>query len=182
MSSMLVTLDVAPSDGWADWRLLTIAATQYWAFGEDLKGLASTLNLLREVIARAEQSIENCRGDVVDALVFDRQSFFEIVGDAERTFLECEQLIKKNKRHAEDAGATRSIEWNVFIQPQVERLRGRILLHNSRLSHALKPLEMLVTTLFLSPSDFYHFHATYWPITPHPTKLPSIAGYGDFVH
>jgi hypothetical protein len=127
--------------------LLTITATQYWAFGQDLKGLVSTLGSLREAIRRAEQSIEGVPGNIDYPLVFDKQSFLDIVGDAEKTFRECHQLIKKNDRFAEDAGATRSIEWNALIQPQVERLRGRILLHNSRLLHALKPLEMSVTIL-----------------------------------
>jgi hypothetical protein len=64
------------------------------------------------------------------------------VGDYEATLHECYDLICANNRYRGGSTALRNIEWNVLLQPSVERLRQRIVLHNSKILHVLKPFEM----------------------------------------
>lgn len=39
-------------------------------------------------------------------------------------------------------GPLANIHWNIFVQPQVEKLRRRILLHNTKVQHVLQPFEI----------------------------------------
>jgi hypothetical protein len=73
---------------------------------------------------------------------WDRSSLREIIGDYEATLQECTELLNRNRRYRVGGGPLRNIEWNVLVQPSVDRMRERIILHNSKILHVLKPFEM----------------------------------------
>jgi hypothetical protein len=74
---------------------------------------------------------------------WDRGSLLDIIGDYHETLAECRRLLEDNRRYGASANnPLRNIEWNALVQPNVDRLRHRIQLHNSRIQIALKPFEM----------------------------------------
>lgn len=125
--------------------LLTDAAItgeQYADFGADVRDLAGHLNLLVDVVNRAQQSLVDRNAGASARPRVHLESLFNIVGDFGDTLTECRRLIESNNRFQEPTGFARNIEWNVLVRPSVDRLRDRILLHNSRLANVLKPFEM----------------------------------------
>jgi hypothetical protein len=53
-------------------------------------------------------------------------------------------LVKANKAYmgTTTSGPLVNIHWNIFVQPQVDKLRRRILLHNTKIQHVLRPFEI----------------------------------------
>lgn len=119
------------------------AAKQYTEFGRDVRGLADNLDTLTEVVGRAQASLHNqSQVSMHSAVVrWDQSSLVDIIGDYRSTLRECHDLIRSNQRYYR-TNVMRNIEWNVLIQPNADRLRQRILLHNSKIFHFLKPFEM----------------------------------------
>lgn len=58
------------------------------------------------------------------------------------TLRECRHLLESNERYRKGGNPLRNIEWNVLVQPVADQLRQRIMLHNSKILHVLKPLEV----------------------------------------
>ena len=118
-------------------------AKQYTEFGRDVRGLSENLYTLAEVVERARASLmNNSQVPMHNAVVRCHESSLEeIIGDYKSTLRECYDLIRSNQRYYR-TNAMRNIEWNVLIQPNADRLRQRILLHNSKIFHFLKPFEM----------------------------------------
>jgi hypothetical protein len=56
--------------------------------------------------------------------------------------VECEKLLKENPQYGKKGNFAHNIEWNASIQPKVDRLRGRLHSHNSKILILLKPLEL----------------------------------------
>lgn len=79
-------------------------------------------------------------------LRWDKVSLVEIIGDYEQTLQECRFLLEDNYRYRVSAGPIRNLEWNALVQPNADRLRTRLLLHNSKIQLVLKPFEMLVAS------------------------------------
>lgn len=74
---------------------------------------------------------------------WDPASLVDIVGDFKATIRECQQLLRDNERYGNGGdNPIRSIEWNVLVQPTVDRLRPRIQMHSARMQTVLKPFEM----------------------------------------
>ncbi|KAF7561911.1 hypothetical protein G7046_g2220 [Stylonectria norvegica] len=81
-------------------------------------------------------------------------SLFEIIGDYRATLTQCHKLLKENDRYCKTTGVLKNITWNVMVQDSVDRLRSQILLHNSRIQHALKPFEIdLLTRIYQDTQD-----------------------------
>lgn len=120
-----------------------LAAKNYTEFGRDVRGLAENLDTLAEVVGRAKASLHNqSQVPMHNAVVrWDESSLEQIIGDYKSTLRECHDLIRSNQRYYR-TNVMRNIEWNVLIQPNADRLRQRILLHNSKIFHFLKPFEM----------------------------------------
>ncbi|KAJ4123185.1 hypothetical protein NW768_009713 [Fusarium equiseti] len=118
------------------------ASENYRDFGADVRTLKTSLEELEKAVSRAQQSLLNHGALETDRLGGDRDSLLEIIGDYNTTLQECHQLLHDNKRYAETTGPIRNINWNINIMPQVEHLRGRIQMHNSRVQHILKPFQM----------------------------------------
>jgi hypothetical protein len=120
------------------------AAGQYAAFGKEIRGLATHLDTLLQAFRRAQQSLTDHGAPPTDRPRWDIASLVDIFGGYEETLEECRRLIESNNRYYDthSTGVLRNIQFNVMVQPTVERLRARIMLHNSRIQHALKPFEM----------------------------------------
>jgi len=78
---------------------------------------------------------------------WDHKSLFEIVGDFQQTLNECQGLLESNRSYSSTTGAVDNITWNVFVQPNVDRLQRRIQLHHSKIQHVLRPFELYVYPL-----------------------------------
>ncbi|KAH7324360.1 hypothetical protein B0I35DRAFT_349664 [Stachybotrys elegans] len=138
--------------GWAEEHNAT---KQYKEFGQDVRGLAESLDILDRVVLQATNSLRH--QGLNNALVrWDRVSFAEIIGDYEGTLNECKKLLRDNARYRGGSGPGRNIEWNVMVQPTVERLRQRIALHNSKILHVMKPFE--IDLLCRVRQDIYRVH------------------------
>ncbi|KAJ4129346.1 hypothetical protein NW768_007884 [Fusarium equiseti] len=125
------------------WKEDHNATRQYAEFGRDIRGLAENLDILSRVITWADDSLQSQRRPGVPArLRWDQSSLIEIVGDYEMTLRECRRLLESNERYRKGGNPLRNIEWNVLVQPVADQLRQRIMLHNSKILHVLKPLEV----------------------------------------
>ncbi|KAK3361359.1 hypothetical protein B0T24DRAFT_584958 [Lasiosphaeria ovina] len=125
------------------------ASEQYAAFFTDVQHLAEQLSLLVQVVNGAQQSLQAHASGHAPRPRWHLGSFLDIVGDYQSTLTECRVLIDSNNRYRDTTNPVRNIEWNVLVQPAVERLRGRILLHNTRIQHALRPFEIdLLTRIY----------------------------------
>lgn len=102
----------------------------------------SSLKTLTETVKQTQLSLREHGARATDFLGCDMKSLDEIIGDYEATLNECYQLLAKNKRYDQTTGPVQNIRWNINTMPQVEHLRGRIQMHNSRIQHLLKPFEM----------------------------------------
>lgn len=76
------------------------------------------------------------------ASTWDHRSLMEIVGDFQKTLSECQELLASNRSYSSTTGAADNITWNVFIQPNVDRLQQRIQLHHTKIQHVLRPFEL----------------------------------------
>lgn len=122
-------------------RLIDGAAKQYTDFGSDVRGLAQSLDILSDVVAKAQNSLHQ-QGPPNALVRWDPVSLGAIVGDYQATLAECHKLIDDNYRYNTGRSAVYSITWNALLQPAVDTLRQRIQLHNSKLLLVLKPFEM----------------------------------------
>ncbi|KAI1042244.1 hypothetical protein LB505_003109 [Fusarium chuoi] len=64
------------------------------------------------------------------------------------TLRECNELLRSNNRYRVGTNPLRNLEWNVLVQPAADQLRQRIMLHNSKILHVLKPFEVSVTSFY----------------------------------
>lgn len=64
---------------------------------------------------------------------WDRDTLLDIVGDFDATLRECYRLVRTNKSYAAASGPVRNVQWNAMVMPSVERLRHRILMHQSKI-------------------------------------------------
>lgn len=74
--------------------------------------------------------------------LWDLTSLNEIVGDYHQTLRHCEKLLRDNYRYNNASSPRQGISWNSFVQPEVDRLRSRISLHNLKILFVLKPFEI----------------------------------------
>ncbi|KAK0645373.1 hypothetical protein B0T16DRAFT_411086 [Cercophora newfieldiana] len=128
--------------GWSDdFR----ADVQYRQFGQDVRYLAQSLERLENVINQARLEFQN-HGEVLpDTLGWDRHSLVEIIGDYHSTLCDCKLLLQENQSYNATTGPGGNIYWNLFVQPRVQSLRQRILLHNSKIEHVLQPFKIDLT-------------------------------------
>ncbi|KAI9152034.1 hypothetical protein HJFPF1_09254 [Paramyrothecium foliicola] len=131
------------------------ATKHYTEFGKDVKSLAESLDILTQVVCQARSTLQR-QGAYNSVVRWDRSSLREIIGDYEETLQECGELLHANRRYRVGSGPLRNIEWNVLVQPSVDRLRERIVLHNSKVLHVLKPFE--IDLLCRVRQDIYRVH------------------------
>ncbi|KAI8657298.1 hypothetical protein NCS57_01107800 [Fusarium keratoplasticum] len=140
--------------GWTEDRNAT---KQYLEFWRDVRGLAENLDILSSVITQADNSLQRERQSVKTRVRWDRRSLIEIVGDYDGTLRECRELLESNIRYRGGSGPLRNLEWNILVQPTADRLRQRIILHNSKVLHILKPFE--IDLLYRVRQDIEYMHA-----------------------
>jgi hypothetical protein len=119
------------------------AGRQYREFGRDLEHLAQSLDDLTSVIVTAQESFRSRRLNPLPvAFGWDRDTLLDIVGDFETTLKECHLLVRTNNSYAAPSGPVINLRWNLVVMPIVERLRRRVLMHQSKIQHFLRPFEM----------------------------------------
>jgi hypothetical protein len=132
------------------WRLLTheIAGQQYQDFGNDIKSLAENLSNIKRVIENARSTwsgeslrLARSRGPFQQR-EWDLSSLNEIIGDYQRTLVDCRKLLEENHEFRRSRNVACNIGWNVVIQPKVDGLRRKLESHNSKIAILLKPLEL----------------------------------------
>ncbi|PVH72776.1 hypothetical protein DL98DRAFT_595662 [Cadophora sp. DSE1049] len=124
------------------------ASQQYHDFGSDIKSLAENLNNIVRVVENARATwiqesvrIARSRGPPLQK-DWDLSSLHEIIGDYRSTLEDCKRLLEQNYEFRNNRNFAYNIEWNLVIQPKVDRLRKRLESHNSKISILLKPLEL----------------------------------------
>ncbi|KAK4445410.1 hypothetical protein QBC34DRAFT_472243 [Podospora aff. communis PSN243] len=118
---------------------------QYRAFGQDVRHLATSLRQLENTINHARNQF-NYYGEAPPAkLGWDHGSLAEIIGNYSATLRDCERLLQENESYNTTTGVGRNLRWNALVQPRVDALRQRILLHNSKVDHVLQPFEIDMT-------------------------------------
>ncbi|KAK0716831.1 hypothetical protein B0T26DRAFT_675247 [Lasiosphaeria miniovina] len=126
--------------GWSDELK---ASRQYLEFGRDVQHLAESLESLSHIINAAKGSFHSHGLPPPDEPPWDETTLLEIIGDYNATLNECARLINENRTYARaTAGPIANVVWNIMVQPNVEKLRSRIVLHNTKIQHILKPFEM----------------------------------------
>ncbi|KAK3314223.1 hypothetical protein B0H66DRAFT_484221 [Apodospora peruviana] len=126
------------------WILTDSTDRQYMEFGGDVRNLAESLEQLSSVIARANDAFRN-HGLLPPANLgwaWDEETLREIIGDYEATLNECIRLLDDNRSYMATTGPTQNVVWNMFVQPNVEILRKRILFHSSKIQQVLRPFEI----------------------------------------
>lgn len=124
---------------------------QYREFGQDLRGLAESLDILVRVVENAKQTLRT-RGTTAIPVRYDLVSLTEITGDVLGTLRECRELLIRNKSFRSSNGAFSNIGWNALVAPSVLRLQRKLLLHNSKIQLMLQPLEMWVAPFLHAPN------------------------------
>ncbi|KAL2370407.1 hypothetical protein RJZ57_005168 [Blastomyces gilchristii] len=121
-----------------------IIGTQYKEFANDVKSLATNLENIYRVASNATFQLETSPlGRSRDSKqLWDLSSLNEILGDYHETLQHCEKLLRDNYRYNNASDPRRGISWNSFVQPDVDRLRSRISLHNLKIFFVLKPFEI----------------------------------------
>ncbi|KAJ2904568.1 hypothetical protein MKZ38_007767 [Zalerion maritima] len=120
--------------------------TQYAAFGGYVKSLADNTQLLVDVVDRAEDVLRTRGAHPADCGMYDLQSLVEILGNLKPLLDDCYSLLKTNERYQRASGVVDNIEWNVMVQPNVDKLVDRIAQHNARIEHFIRPFEIDVMT------------------------------------
>ncbi|KAK2748440.1 hypothetical protein FQN55_004379 [Onygenales sp. PD_40] len=123
------------------------ASRQYTEFFQDVKNLARNLENLARVVDNATSQLQTSPLGQLGQLaqsnrLWDLTSFHEILGDYEQTIRHCYKLLRDNAQYNNATSPGRSIAFNILVQPDVDRLRDRISLHNTKLLFLLKPFEM----------------------------------------
>ncbi|OJD25607.1 hypothetical protein ACJ73_03018 [Blastomyces percursus] len=121
-----------------------IIGTQYKEFANDVRSLATNLENIYRVASNATFQLETSPlGRSIDSKqLWDLSSLNEILGDYHETLRHCEKLLRDNYRYNNASDPRRGISWNSFVQPDVDRLRSRISLHNLKILFVLKPFEI----------------------------------------
>ncbi|OJD17417.1 hypothetical protein AJ78_02489 [Emergomyces pasteurianus Ep9510] len=119
-------------------------STQYGEFANDVKSLATNLENVYRVASNAALQLETAPigRSRTSKQLWDLASLNEIVGDYHQTLRHCEKLLRDNYRYNNTSSPSRGISWNSFVQPDVDRLRNRISLHNLKILFVLKPFEI----------------------------------------
>ncbi|PGH05874.1 hypothetical protein GX51_02653 [Blastomyces parvus] len=119
-------------------------STQYKEFANDVRSLATNLENVYRVASNATFQLETSPlGRSTDSKqLWDLTSLNEILGDYHETLRHCEKLLRDNYRYNNASDPRRGISWNSFVQPDVDRLRSRISLHNLKILFVLKPFEI----------------------------------------
>ncbi|KAL2065734.1 hypothetical protein VTL71DRAFT_3404 [Oculimacula yallundae] len=124
------------------------ANQQYNDFGNDIKSLAGNLDNIVRVVENAkatwiQESARTARSRGLPVQrEWDLSTLQEIVGDYRKTLEDCKRLLEQNYEFRNNRNFAYNIEWNLVIQPKVDRLRKRLEAHNSKISILLKPLEL----------------------------------------
>jgi hypothetical protein len=134
------------------WRIYEIgwsgefdADLQYKAFGQDVKHLATSLRQLENVIDHARNQFSYYGEAPSVRLGWDYASLTEIIGNYSATLHDCERLLQENESYNTTTGVGRNLRWDALVQPRVDALRQRILLHNSKVDHVLQPFKIDMT-------------------------------------
>ena len=115
---------------------------RYIQFGEQIRGLGRTLEILKAQAADQERrSGPYLEPSTSASQEGARQDFFEAVGDYEETLRACESLLTKHKDIQKDgAGFVKNVIWGSAIQGKVDALLTRIQTHNGKIHLLLEPL------------------------------------------
>ncbi|KAK0389709.1 hypothetical protein NLU13_3282 [Sarocladium strictum] len=123
------------------------ANRQYNEFFRDVEQLAQSLEDLAGVVKTARQSFTSrCLTPPPATFGWDRDTLLDIIGDFDATLRECYRLIKQNKSYAAASGPIMgplaNVRWNAMVMPSVDRLRQRLLMHQAKIQHMLRPFEI----------------------------------------
>ncbi|KAK4210057.1 hypothetical protein QBC37DRAFT_429290 [Rhypophila decipiens] len=125
------------------WSAAKNASRQYREFGKEVRQLHAGVRAFIQVFDNTASSLAarglNPPNDL--SFAWHRASFMEIVGDFEETLTECIRLLENNRSYSSTTGPASNITWNVFVQPNVNRLQKQLKDHNEKLALVLKPFE-----------------------------------------
>ncbi|PGH13060.1 hypothetical protein AJ79_03897 [Helicocarpus griseus UAMH5409] len=119
-------------------------SAQYSDFVNDIRSLATNLHNVYRVASNAASQLEaSSLGRSRDSKqLWDLTSLNEIVGDYHKTLRDCEKLLRDNYRYNNASGPVQGITFGILVQPEVDRLRSRLSLHNLKILFFLKPFEI----------------------------------------
>ena len=133
----------------------TATGTQYAQFGVEIEHLAGNLKRLGTVIKDATKHVPSSLSP--DENSWDLRSLTKICGDFRKTIGECESLLGNHDKFARGRGGfVYNLQWNLTIEPEVGRLKARVVFHNIKIQTALQPLQ--IKLLQDLKDDIHHMH------------------------
>jgi hypothetical protein len=125
------------------WSNVHDAHQQYLEFKQDIEGLTEQLANLQLTI-----HISRTRAR---AQLTPRGQLNQIFDNFKETLEACRQLVESQARHGTQRGPLSNIQWFMLVKDDVDMLRDRIAVLNTKLSLALQSLEMYATTQMALP-------------------------------
>jgi len=129
-------------------KLTSISGLQFIEFGNDIKDLAQNLKDITSVVSNASRQLQQSPNE--DGL-WDLSSLAEIIGDYHRTLTDCQDILHENSQFSQNTNPLYNIQWNVLVQPRIDRLRSRLQFHNSKVSIAQGPGHLMLTSTDCNP-------------------------------
>jgi len=124
----LATSRGARAKGW-----LTPADQKYREFGEDIRNLAINLDLLSDVIQRAQYlagTFDRASRYINPVLEVDTAAAQQVLGNFRETLNDCGYLLNDERYFQKCDGFVSNISLYYQIDPEVQKLRERIFFHN----------------------------------------------------
>jgi hypothetical protein len=129
---------------------VNITGREYRAFGEDIKVLTNNLDLISQIVQRAQANAGSTRrasevDPAIDAAILLLSGYRETLDDCSR-LLDNHEYFNKTR----DGVVTRiasNLVWNCHISQKVESLRQRIAFHNVKVKGAIIPTIVELTQL-----------------------------------
>lgn len=130
---------------WITWLTeFHLPARQHDAFYRDVEDLYRSILSLDDIIADAGRELRQQLTAHSSQLRLrcDWRSLGEIIGDCKATLDDCKELLAQHRRYATSSGPLQSIQWNLFVQGDVDALRKRIRQHVEKIALAKDVLKL----------------------------------------
>ncbi|KAF8544706.1 hypothetical protein BDD12DRAFT_435944 [Trichophaea hybrida] len=119
------------------------AKIAYIRYGEQVKGLGSSLQNLMQILNDHEKNLQRRRGQKLKVDSMDLDALAEIIGDFMGTLRRTETLLNKYSVFRRDGrGFVTKIRWSIDAEDEVHRLTQDCAFHIAKIQFVTEPLKM----------------------------------------
>ncbi|KAN0075078.1 hypothetical protein V8E54_007689 [Elaphomyces granulatus] len=115
-------------------RNVNNANQKYRDFGEDIRLLAINLDLISNIVQRAQDQAAVLKGN--NPIYQPAPAEHQILGNFRETLNDCESLLDDQRYFAKRDGFVSNVSFYYQIDPEVQKLRGRIAVHNIKVNRS----------------------------------------------